>query len=344
MSDAFTGLSRRSFGLALAAGAAAGITSRASGASEPVASTEYGSVRGVLEDGIRVFRGIPYGADTGGANRWLPAKPPASWPGVRDAVAYPPAAMQAVTERIPVVSEDCLGLNVWSPALADGGKRPVMVWLHGGGFSSLSGSSPMYDGVNLCKRGDVVVVTLNHRLNVFGFLHLADMTDGYDQSGNVGMLDLVTALEWVRDNIAEFGGDPGNVTIFGESGGGRKVSTLLAMPEAKGLFHRAIIQSGPGIHLQPRDKAHEMALALFRELGVEAGDIGKLSSLPAERILAAHTTVEGRLEENRRAKGHYEQRGFVPTVGVPELPDYAFDPTAPEVSSHVPVMVGSNRH
>jgi len=342
------GLSRRALGRALAGGAALGLTPFAR-ADEPVANTQHGKVRGVVEDGVKIFKGIPYGADTGGSNRWLPARPPVPWAGIRDAFEYPPAAMQPPGERVPVVSEDCLGLNVWTPGLGDVGKRPVMVWLHGGGFSSLSGSSPMYDGVNLCNRGDAVVVTLNHRLNVFGFLHLADMSSGlgssdYASSGNVGMLDLVTALKWVRDNIPEFGGDPDNVTIFGESGGGRKVSTLLAMPEARGLFHRAIIQSGPGIHLQPRDKAHEMAIALFRELGIETGDIAKLKSLPAERILSARAKVEGDLESDRRAKGHYEQRGFVPTVGVSDLPDYAFNPTAPEISSHVPVMIGSNRH
>jgi para-nitrobenzyl esterase len=344
MGDPTSGLSRRSFGIALVSGTAGALSPRTSRADSLIATTTQGRVRGTLDEGIHVFKGIPYGADTGGANRWLPAKPPTPWSGIRDALEHPPAAMQPTGERVPVVSEDCLGLNVWTPALADGGKRPVMVWLHGGGFSSLSGSSPMYDGVNLCNRGDVVVLTLNHRLNVFGFLHLADMAAGHEASGNVGMLDLITALSWVRDNIAEFGGDPDNVTIFGESGGGRKVSTLLAMPEAQGLFHRAIIQSGPGIHLQPRDKAHEMALALLRELGVEPGDIGALKSLPAERILAARAVVEGALEQERRAKGHYEQRGFVPTVGVSDLPDYAFNPTAPEISSRVPVMIGSNRH
>ena len=151
MPDPFTGLSpgmsRRSFGLALAGGVVVGLAPRSGRANAPVADTEYGRVGGVLEEGIRVFKGIPYGADTGGANRWLPARPPAPWTGVRDAHQYPPAAMQATSERVPVVSEDCLGLNVWTPALADGGKRPVMVWLHGGGFSSLSGSSPMYDGL-----------------------------------------------------------------------------------------------------------------------------------------------------------------------------------------------------
>src|SRR5690606_27850133 len=174
-----------------------------------------------------------------------PARDPAPWEEVRDAFDYGPAAPQPPSplfgdER---TSEDCLVLNVWTPGLY-AGKRPVMVWLHGGGFATLSGSSPTYDGGALCRRGDVVVVTLNHRLNVFGFLHLADLAGTeYASSGNQGMLDIVHALKWVRRNIASFGGDPGNVTIFGESGGGRKTSTLMGMPAARGLFHRAIIQS-----------------------------------------------------------------------------------------------------
>ena len=172
---------------------------------------------------------------------------------MRDARAFVPMSPQppvAVSKLFASwtfdteISEDCLGVNVWTPALRDGRKRPVMVWFHGGAYSSLSGSRNVYDGARLCKRGDVVVVTLNHRLNSFGFLHLADIAPEFADAGNAGMLDLVAALQWVRDNIAEFGGDAGNVTIFGQSGGGGKVSTMMAMPAGKGLFHRAIVQSG----------------------------------------------------------------------------------------------------
>ena len=227
----------------------------------PVAETAAGKIRGVVQEGVNVFKGVPYGASTTGKNRFMPARKPVPWPGVRDALHYGPSAPQGngktVARGVAPISEDCLVLNVWTRGLNDGVKRPVMVWIHGGGFATLSGSSPAYDGVNLAKRGDVVLITLNHRLNVFGFLDLADLAgDQYAQSGNVGMLDLVHALDWVRDNITNFGGDPNNVTIFGESGGGRKVSTLLAMPAAKGLFHRAIIESGPGVHMQPRDLAN----------------------------------------------------------------------------------------
>ena len=205
------------------------------------------------KDGISVFKGIPYGAPTSGANRFRKPQPPQAWSGVRDATAYPNMAPQppapirglfASWTDPTTISEDCLGLNVWTPGLRDGGKRPVMVWFHGGDFASLSGSRSVFDGTRLARRGDVVVVTVNHRLNAFGFLYLGELLPEFADAANAGMLDLVAALEWVRDNIAEFGGDPGNVTIFGQSGGGGKVATMMAMPAGKGLFHRAIIQSG----------------------------------------------------------------------------------------------------
>jgi para-nitrobenzyl esterase len=191
----------------------------------------------------------------------------------------------------------------------------------------------------------VVVVTLNHRLNVFGFLHLADLVGGqYASSGNEGMLDIVHALRWVRRNIRSFGGDPGNITIFGESGGGRKTATLMGMPAARGLFHRAIIQSGPGIHLQPRDKATSVAAAFLDALKLAPREAERLHKLPVEELLAAHNTVAGNFDGDARLKGRFEQRGFVPTVGVPELPAYAFDPVASPLSKDVPLLIGSNRH
>jgi len=316
----------------------------AAAASGPSVATRSGDVRGYLEDDIHVFKGIPYGADTSGSNRFRPAVNPSPWSGVLDCIEYGQTAAQMQGGQA-VGSEDCLVMNIFTPAVNDSQRRPVMLWLHGGGFQTLSGSSPMYDGVNLCKRGDVVVVSLNHRLNIFGFLHLGDiMGEEFAQAGNVGMLDIVHALRWIREHIAAFGGDPDNITIFGESGGGRKVSTLLAMPDAQGLIHRAIIQSGPGMALQPRDRAHEMALSVLRELDIRPGDAAALQAISMQAMLRAFAMVESRLDGDARFKGIQEQRGFVPTVGIESLPQHAFNPVATPLSASVPILIGSNKH
>ncbi len=339
-------ISRRAFtrlgALALAPGLSLGAA-----AGDPLVQTSNGPVRGRLEDGISVFKGIPYGAPTGGEYRFRRPRNPQPWRETRDAFDYGPAAPQPPSALFQDarVDEDCLVLNVWTPGLGDGAERPVMVWLHGGGFATLSGSSPSYDGVNLCQRGDVVVVTLNHRLNVFGFLHLADLAGGeFSGTGNLGMLDIIHALQWVRQNIRRFGGDPGNVTVFGESGGGRKTSTLMGMPDARGLFHRAIVQSGPGLHLQPRDKATEVAAAFLDALGIPPREAARMRELSVAKLLTAHDAVAAGFDDAARLKGRFEQRGFVPTVGVPELPEYAFDPVASPHSAQVPLLIGSNRH
>jgi para-nitrobenzyl esterase len=268
-----------------------------------IVETAAGKLRGGTEGGgIHAFKGIPYGASTGGANRFRPPQPVEPWAGVRDAPDYRGHAPQLPgrPERRPELrtmlgpadatpeTEDCLTLNVWTPGL-DGAKRPVMVWLHGGAFAYGSGNRAVTDGGNLARRGDVIVVSVNHRLNIFGFLHLADIAGepGYAHAANAGMLDIVAALEWVRDNIAGFGGDPGNVTIFGESGGGGKVSVLLAMPAAAGLFHRAIIQSGAAIRVSTRERANALAAAVLKELGLGRGDCARLHEVPGDRLAAA---------------------------------------------------------
>src|SRR6185437_12978251 len=219
-------------------------------ASGPVIETAAGKLRGGMQGSVAYFNGVHYGASTAGERRFMPPQKLEPWSGVRDATQLGLRSPQLLSGLIPEVDavdpkepmgEDCLCLNVWTPSGGHTHRRPVMVWLHGGGYSSGSGSFTIYDGTNLAAHHDVVVVTVNHRLNVFGFLFLPDVGGAkYSQASNVGMLDIVQALEWVRDNIAAFGGDPGNVTIFGQSGGGGKVSTLLAMPAAHGLFHRAI--------------------------------------------------------------------------------------------------------
>src|SRR5271169_201928 len=272
----------------------------AAGPSEPVVDTTSGKIRGAPAEGINAFKGIPYGASTAGANRFMPPQKPAPWGGVREALDWAGHAPQAFAGRrrpevsslsgtpdtVPV-SEECLTLNLWTPGL-DTAKRPVMVWLHGGAFSYGSANTPRTAGANLARRGDVVVVTVNHRLNIFGFLDLAALGgEEFVHSANAGVLDLVAALQWVHDNVANFGGDPGNVTIFGQSGGGGKVSALLAMPAAKGLFQRAIVMSGAGIRMAEHERATKLAEAVLGDVGLAANQLDKLQVLPLERLLGA---------------------------------------------------------
>lgn len=297
------------------------------------AETAYGKVRGVEIQGIKIFKGVPYGASTAGRNRFMPPVNPAAWTGVRDALDYGPSAPQ--TAAMKGQSEDCLVLNVWTPALKDGRKRPVMFWCHGGGFASGSGSTPGTDGTNLAHRGDVVVVTVNHRLNVLGFTYVPGLSG---VSGEAGMLDLVHALRWVRANIEQFGGDPNNVTIFGQSGGGRKVGTLLSMPSAKGLFHRAIIESGPTIRLVEKSAAASNADRLFAKLGIGRNEPGELQKVPVERIMAAYLDVV-------KDMGSADQmtEGFSPVVDGVAIPGHPFSPVASAVSPDVPLMLGHTR-
>ncbi len=311
--------------------------------SSPVAQTAFGRIRGVEVRGIKVFKGVPYGASTAGTNRFRPAVDPTPWTGVRDALRYGPTAPQSDPSRRaasdgPAEGEDCLVLNIWTPALNDGRKRPVMFWCHGGGFRTGSGSSERYDGVNLCHRGDVVVVTINHRLNVLGFAHLSDVAGSeFNESGTVGVTDIVHALKWVRTNIEQFGGDPNTVMIYGQSGGGRKVATLLAMPPAKGLFHRAVVESGPSIQLVERDKANAMASRLLAELGIPKTRARDLQTVPLDRMMAAYFKVSDGMEREQLTSG------FAPVVDGQIIAQHPFHPAAATVSADVPVIFGSNR-
>jgi para-nitrobenzyl esterase len=309
----------------------------------PVASTSAGRVRGVSDGAVHVFRGVPYGASTAGANRFAPPRKPAPWSGVRDATAYGPRAYQPFRPMIPEIgdaltgsgpmSEDCLRLNVFTPGTS--GRRPVMVWFHGGGQRTGSGNSTFYDGRELARNHDVVVVTTTHRLNAFAYLWLAGLPGAgarFAECTNLGLRDLVLALEWVRDNIARFGGDAGNVTIFGQSGGGGKTAMLTGFPAAKGLFHRAIVMSTLAetavTGLEP-GRAVEAAELLLKRLDVTPAQASRLLEVPPEQMVSA------------LANGPDLSLRFVPVVDGSTLPAHPFNPASP-LSATVPILTGSN--
>ena len=320
------------------------LAQEAKGAPGAIVETAAGKVRGITQGKVNAFKGVPYGASTAGNMRFMPPVKPQRWTGVREAFDLGHRSPQNAAGLIPEVAavdrgepmgEDCLCLNVWTPSVGNGHKRPVMVWLHGGGFSTGSGGFTIYDGGNLAAKHDVVTLTVNHRLNAFGYLHLADVGgEKYANSSNVGMLDIVLALEWVRDNISAFGGDPSNVTIFGQSGGGRKVSTLMAMPSAKGLFHRAIVESGASVRGVPRDAANKSTEAFMAKLGLKSEQIEQLQKLPMEQILAGMA-----------GGGPAGNSGFrmEPVVDGHTLPAHPFDPAASEISENIPLLIGSTQ-
>ncbi|WP_370545507.1 carboxylesterase/lipase family protein [Caulobacter sp. 17J80-11] len=327
-SDRSISLGRRTL---LAAGAAASLAAPAWAATPaPVAATKAGRVRGYVDTGVSGFRGIPYGASTAG-RRFQPPLPAPAWKGVRETTAYGPASPQSKAGE--PTSEDCLYLNVWTPGL-DRARRPVMVYVHGGAYAHGSGSDPLYDGVRLARRGDVVVVTLNHRLNAFGHLYLAKLGGpAYADSGNVGLMDLVQALTWVRDNIAAFGGDPDCVTLFGQSGGGAKIASLMSMPAAKGLFHRAATMSGQQVTAQGPRGATARARAFMEALKLKPEQVGELATLPYERL------VEGLSARDPIAGGLY----FGPVQDERSLSRHPFWPDAPAISAGVPMIIGNTR-
>jgi len=302
-------------------------------------ATPAGRVRGVVRFGVNQFWGVPYGASTEGANRFMPPVAPAPWSSTRDCFQVGhrspqdpdgPISEVFALDRQEPMGEDCLNLNVFTPALT--GNRPVMVWLHGGGFSGGSGNWLLYEGTNLARKEDVVVVSVTHRLNLFGFLHLSSLGAGerWAKSSNVGMLDIVAALGWIKDNIAAFGGNPGNVTVFGQSGGGSKVTTLMAMPAAKGLFHRAIAMSGAQVRGATRDNAARATEQFLAKLGVSASSLDRIQQLPWRQ-----------LQESFFAEPRIQGLAAGPVVDGASLPRDQWAPDAPAVSADVPLMMGS---
>jgi para-nitrobenzyl esterase len=311
----------------------------------PVAETRGGKLRGMAFGPIICFRGIYYGASTSGKNRFMPPQPVAPWSGIKEAFAYgnicpqtPANASQDYTRMIEWdkqpggMGEDCLNLNLWTPGLADGHKRPVFVSFHGGGFTAGSSNSPGYHGEPLARYADAVVVTVNHRLASFGFAHFGEILDErFAASGTVGMQDLVASLQWIQDNIANFGGDPDRVMIFGQSGGGRKVSAMMPMPSAKGLFQRAAVQSGSISTLMTREEATRNAKILMQELGISGSQAAALQEVPYLKLLEAQVVA------TKKTGG----MGFIPVVDGKVIPQNPFEPSAPDVSKNVPMIIGT---
>jgi para-nitrobenzyl esterase len=323
-----------------------------------VTNTESGKVRGYIHNGIRTYKGIPYAQ----AARFMPPQKPKPWTDVRSSMTYGPVCplvdpTTSVSDEIEFFlnhdwgypSEECLVLNVWTPGISDGKKRPVMFWIHGGGFTAGSSQElPSYDGENLSKKGDVVVVSINHRLNILGFLDLSAYGDPYKQSANLSILDMTAALEWVKANISNFGGDPGNVTIFGQSGGGAKVNTLMAMPAAKGLFHKAVNESGSfRTAMLEKSETQRIAAEVLNVLGLKPNQVDSLQRIPYPQLAAAGKKALKMVEEKMKADGK-SIPGFGlnwgPSRDGEVLPYQLFSPEAMELSKNIPLLVGTTKN
>ena len=316
----------------------AGCNPKASQNQEAVVKTTSGTIAGSIDDGIFTFKGIPYAK----AERFMPPQDPDAWEGVRECTEFGPVAKQIVAwiEDSVMDEKKLFSVNVWTQGIMDGKKRPVMLWLHGGGFHVGSSNDPMTYGQALAKKGDIVVVSVNHRLNILGFLDLSAFDEKYAQSANVGMLDIVKSLEWVKNNIENFGGNPSDVTIVGESGGGGKVGTLMCMPAAKGLFHKAIIQSGTLLNTMTKESSQALGLAVLENLGIAAGEIEKLDTIAYSELVEAGNDAIAKISGPRKP-GSPQMFGFAPSADSIVLVQQPFSPGFADFSKGIPVMIGS---